>query len=364
MYCNRLASGFGPKRGRNDEGKIMKGRMIVLDHVGGREAAALMVDGILQDLMIDDEGAPRPGAIFRAICDRPLKGQGGMMLRLPDGETAFLRQGKGLAPGQAILVQVTGYADDGKAIPVTDRVLFKSRYAIVTPGKPGINVSRQIKEDDVRERLLACAHDAGVSDGFGLILRSSCEAASEEDIGEDIAAMDALAAAIMADTDGVAEMLIEGDGPHGLAWREWVEAAQVVTDDGGFEDHGVLDQIAAIASPRVALEASAFMYVELTHALIAVDVNTGGDTSPASSLKANLAACKVLPRALRLRGLGGQIVIDMAPMPKTMRKQVEAAMRSAFRADSIDTALVGWTPLGHFELQRKRERLPIPMGSA
>ena len=339
----------------------MKGRMIVLDHVAGREAAALLVDGKLQDLMIDDDGAPRPGAIFRAICDRPLKGQGGMMLKLPQGETAFLRQGKGLAPGQAILVQVTGYADDGKAIPVTDRVLFKSRYAIVTPGKPGINVSRQIKEDDVRDRVLACAHEEGVSEGFGLILRSSCEDGPDADIIEDIAAMDALASAIMADTDGSAELLTEGDGPHALAWREWGEAAHVSTQDGGFEDHGVLDQLATLASARVVLDGAAFMYVEPTRALIAVDVNTGGDTSPASSLKANLAASKALPRALRLRGLGGQVVIDMAPMSKAHRKQVEAALRSAFRADNIDTALVGWTPLGHYELQRKRERLPIPM---
>ncbi|AGI68467.1 putative E/G family ribonuclease [Octadecabacter antarcticus 307] len=339
----------------------MKGRMIVLDHVAGREAAALLVDGKLQDLMIDDEGAPRPGAIFRAICDRPLKGQGGMMLRLPDGETAFLRQGKGLAPGQAILVQVTGYADDGKAIPVTDRVLFKSRYAIVTPGKLGINVSRSIKDDDVRNRVLACAHDEGVSEGFGLILRSSCEGGADADIIEDIAAMDAMASAIMADSDGVAEALTDGDGPHGLAWREWVEPATVVTDAGGFEHHGVLDQMTALSSARVGLEASAFMYVEPTRALIAVDVNTGGDTSPASSLKANIAASKALPRELRLRGLGGQVVIDMAPMSKAHRKQIESSLRSAFRADSIDTALVGWTPLGHYELQRKRERLPIPM---
>lgn len=72
----------------------MKGRSILLDHVGEREAAALMVDGKLEDLLIDDDSQPRPGAIFRAICDRPLKGQGGMMLRLPEGETAFLRQSK------------------------------------------------------------------------------------------------------------------------------------------------------------------------------------------------------------------------------------------------------------------------------
>lgn len=333
--------------------------MIVLDHVAGREAAALLVDGKLHDLLVDDTTAPRPGAIYRAICDRPLKGQGGMILRLTDGDTAFLRQGKGLSPGQPILVQVTGYADGGKAVPVTDRVLFKSRYAIVTPGKPGINVSRQIKDEDVRDRVLACAHEVGVSDGFGLILRSSCENATDSDICDDIAAMDAMASAVMGDANGVSEALTDGDGPHALAWREWVEPAQIVTDEGGFEHHGVLDQIDALRGPKVGLGGGAFMYVEPTHALVAVDVNTGGDTSPAATLKANLAAVAALPRALRLRGLGGQIVMDLAPMSKGMRKQIEAAMRGALRGDGIDTALVGWTPLGHFELQRKRERLPV-----
>jgi len=171
--------------------------------------------------------------------------------------------------------------------------------------------------------------------------------------------MDALAVAIMADTDGPAEALTEGDGPHVLAWRDWVEPAQVVTEAGGFETHGVLDQLEDLRSPAIALGGGAFMYVEPTRALVAVDVNTGGDTSPAATLKANLATAAALPRALRLRGLGGQIVIDVAPMSKAHRKQIEAALRTALKTDSIETALVGWTPLGHFELQRKRERLPI-----
>ncbi|WP_417809935.1 ribonuclease E/G, partial [Thioclava sp.] len=66
----------------------------------------------------------------------------------------------------------------------------------------------------------------------------------------------------------------------------------------------------------------------------------------------------------RLRGLGGQITLDLAPMPKKDRKQFEISLRSAFRADPIETSLVGWTPLGHYELQRKRERLPVPTGLA
>lgn len=333
----------------------MKGRMIVLDHLEGREAAALMVDGSLEDLLVDDGEAPRPGAIYRAICDRPLKGQGGMMMRLPDG-SGFLRQGKGLAPGQAVLVQVTGYGEDGKATPVTDRVLFKSRYAIVTPGAPGLNISRAIKDEEERVRLKAIADDAGVE---GLILRSAAEGAPDEDIADDIAAMADLSAAVIADSDGKEpEALTEGDGPHALAWREWVEPATVVTEAGGFDREGVLDALETLKTPMERLDGG-WMAVEPTRALVAVDVNTGGDTSPAAGLKANLAAIKALPRALRLRGLGGQITVDMAPLPKGQRRQVENALRAAFKTCPVETSFVGWTPLGHMELQRKRERLPL-----
>ena len=333
----------------------MKGRMIVLDHLGGQEAAALLVDGRLDDLLIDDPVAPRPGAIFRAICDRPLKGQGGMMLRLPEG-SAFLRQAKGLRPGQAMLVQVTGVTEPGKAVPVTDRVLFKSRFAIVTPGAPGVNVSRQIVEEDERDRLLEIA-DGAFDSVHGLILRSACEGADAAEIAEDIAEMLAMAEAVLGDAEGTEpEALTEGDGPHVLAWRDWV-ADTVVTDAGGFEREGVLEQIASLSSADVPL-GEGTMFVEPTRALIAVDVNTGGDTSPAAALKANLAACRALPRALRLRGLGGQITVDFAPMSKAHRKQVEQSLRGSFRNDPIETSLVGWTPMGLFELQRKRERAP------
>ncbi len=338
----------------------MKGRTIVLDHIGTHEAAAYLVDGRLDDILIDHADAPRPGAIFRGICDRPIKGQSGMMLRLPDGETAFLRHGKGLRPGQPLLVQVTGYAEGGKAIPVTDRVLFKSRYAIVTPGKPGMNISRQISDDDTRDALLALAHEVFDSD-HGLILRSSCEGAEEAEIADDILAMLSLAETVLKDADGSApEALTEGDGPHILAWREWHKGQpEVVTEAGSFETHGVLDQLAQLHDPLVPL-GEGTMYVEPTRALVAVDVNTGNDTSPAAALKTNLAAARALPRALRLRGLAGQISVDFVSMSKAHRKQVEQSLRAAFKADPIETSLVGWSPMGLFELQRKRERPPFP----
>ncbi|WP_243614801.1 ribonuclease E/G [Shimia aestuarii] len=335
----------------------MKGRQILLDHIGEREAAALMVDGKLDDVLIDGD-TPRPGAIYRAVADRPVKGQGGMFVKTPDG-MGFLRQVKGLAPGQTLLMQVTGMAEDGKAIPVTQKILFKSRYAIVTPEAPGLNISRSIKDDDLRETLLGIAHEVMGGSEMGLILRSSCAEAEAGEIAEDIAAMEEMARAVMADAAGEMEKLTEGDGPHEEAWREWVAPADIVTRAGCFEDHGVLDALEDLKSAKVAMGGGAFLFVEPTRALVAVDVNTGADTSPAAGIKANMAAAREIPRQLRLRGLGGQVTIDLAPMPKKERRPFETALRAALKADGIDTVMAGWTPLGHYELQRKRARVAI-----
>lgn len=341
----------------------MKGALIVLGELAGVEAAARMVDGVLDDLMLapDDNAPPAPGAIYRAVADRPLKGQGGMMLSLPDGQTALFRGAKGLKPGTAMLVQVTSYAEAHKAVPVTDRLVFKGRSVIVTPGAKGLNVSRQIRDEDDREMLLEALHRSRAPEaGHGVIIRTGAAGLDPDDIAEEADSLLDLADAVLADVDGAPELLVDAFGPHDLAFRDWPHTDKTVE---GFEEYGVLDALAELDRDEIPL-GQASMFIEPTRALVAVDVNTGGDFSPAAGLKANLAVAKALPRMLRLRGLGGQITLDLAPMPKKDRKQFEVSLRSAFKADPIETSLVGWTPLGHFELQRKRERLPIAQGLA
>ncbi|MCU4653469.1 ribonuclease E/G [Roseibacterium sp. SDUM158016] len=342
----------------------MKGRVILLDQVGGRKAAALMVDGRLMDLLIDPEGdAALPGAIYRAVADRPMKGQGGLTVSLGGGAKGYLRQAKGIAPGATMIVQVSGTAEPGKAVPVTPRPLFKSRYAIVTPDAPGLNISRRIRDEAERDRLLEVAHEAmeGAAEGHGLILRSAAEAVDADALAADIAAMRDLAAAVMADAAGGPELLLDAADAHHLAWRDWAEPDpdEVIDAEGSFHDHGVLEAVDAVLSPEVPLSGGARAFIEPTRALVAVDVNTGADTSLAAGLKANLALAKDLPRQLRLRGLGGQIVLDLAPMPKKDRKGVEQTLTRAFRQDGAEVVLAGWTPLGHFEIQKKRDRLPL-----
>jgi len=340
----------------------MKGRVLVLDELEGRQAAALMVDGRLEELSIDPRGDEAlPGAIYRAVADRPVKGQGGIFVKLPQG-SGFLRQISGVAPGQRLLVQVTGPAEPGKAVPVTTRLLFKSRFAIVTPDAPGLNISRRIRDDEVRAELSALAEAgmAGADPRLGLILRSGCEGAEPDAVAEDIAAMRGLAEAVLTDVTGGPELLVDGPSAHDLAFRDWLDPAvdEADTEAGSFERHGAADALEVLRGPRVALEGGASMVVEPTRALVAVDVNTGADTSPAASLKANIAAARELPRQLRLRGLGGQVVVDFAPMPKRDRAILDQVLKSAFKAEG-ETNLAGWTTLGLYELTRKRDRLPL-----
>jgi Ribonuclease G/E len=331
----------------------MKGDEIILGHHDGRPAAAWMRDGRLHDLLIDPRGdRPRLGEVYRAVCDRPVKGQGGMFLRLPGGRSGWHRNARGLRQGDVLLVQVSGQAEDGKAVPVTERILFKSRYCIVSPGAPGVNVARSIGDDEERDRLLSLAHDVLPEDrgDAGVILRSAAAAADEEDVASDLAATWETAQAVLADPGREPEHLLDGPDPHAVAMRDWPAAPISENWDP------VRDQLSPLTSPEVTL-GSATAFIEPTRALVAVDVNTpeGG----AGGMKANLALARELPRQLRLRGLGGQIVLDFAPMPKKDRRTLESVLRGALRDDPIETSIIGWTPLGHLELTRRRERIPL-----
>jgi len=338
----------------------MRGSLAAFDELKGRAAAVRIVDGALEDFLIDPpDDRIRPGAIYRARVGRSMKGQGGAILETPDG-SLYLRQAKGISQGDSLLVQASTYAEGGKATPVTPRLLFKSRFCMVTPGAGGRNISKAIRDEERRVELRELLEDIPGDDDLGIVLRTAAELADDAAVADDMAAVLDLARSILAEPlSGAPEMLLDGPSAQELAWRDWPTPDATDTDPGSFGRTGADDLIDDLRRPRVGLPEGGSIFIEPTRALVAVDVNSGGDTSPAAGLKANLAALKALPRALRLRGLGGQVVLDMAPVAKRDRRRLEDAAKAAFRADAIDTTVVGWTPLGHLELIRKRERLPI-----
>ena len=332
----------------------MKGTVNAIGQYHGAKAAARLVDGHLADLIVDPKDVALPGTIYLAIADRPVKGIGGQFLRLPDGQTGYLRNGQ-IPPGKPALVQVARFAEPGKAIPVTTKLLYKGRYAIISPTAPGINVSRQIKDVDARDDLKQLVQDT-CPDVAGAIVRSEAEFADQDAIVEELLQLNQIAATINNHSGDKPEHLLDGPNAHEVAYIEWPSADINGAEFDIYEVEALIDQM---RQPFVSLPGGASAYVEPTRALVAVDVNTGNDTSAAAGLKANLALARDLPRQLRCRGLGGQITIDFAPFPKKDRRQIEQTLRTAFKSDGIETSLVGWTPSGNFELQRKRERWPI-----
>lgn len=343
----------------------MKGMTVALGRLNGRDAAAQLIDGRLEELRIAPTADMPPGAetIFRARMERPAKGLGGSFVTLPGGRTGFVKRAKGYRPGQALLVQVAGHAEPGKALPVTTRLLFKGRYAIVTPGAPGLNVARGIRDAQERARLADIAARAtaqGVGEP-GVIIRSAAENAPAEAVLAELTDLLRECAETLAQGEGKPALLRPAPGPHAIALRDWVlpEGGGLVEGAEVFAEHGIEERIAALLQPVVELPGGGSIAIEATRALIAVDIDTGGDMSPAAGLKANVAAARDLPRQLRLRGLGGQIVIDFAPMAKRDRQVLEQTLRAALRADDDGATMVGWTPLGHFELQRRRDRPPL-----
>jgi Ribonuclease G/E len=343
----------------------VKGRQILIAPLpAGGHAAALITDGRLEDLLVDpdpSDPAPLPEAIYRAVPARPMKGLGGVIVDLGAGTSGFLRGPHPPASGRPLLVQVTGWAEPGKAPPVTARLLLKGRTAILTPDAPGRNVARSLRDADRRNALAGLA-EAAMADadmGLGVILRTAAADAPDSEIAAEVADLRAEWEALAQPGRSSPGLVRQAPGAAAEALRDWRETGVAVRQaTTALADAGVWDEIEQLRRPTVPLGQGS-MIIEPTRALVAVDVNTGGDLSPAAGLKANLAASAELPRQLRLRGLGGQITIDFAPLARADRPRVERALAAALRNDVIDTAIVGWTPLGHLELQRKRVRRPL-----
>ncbi len=340
---------------------MKKGAFIAFDTFNSRGCAAMLYDGLLVDLLMDSPknsggvDAVVPEAIYFAQAGRDLPRQKAMMVDLGAGATGFLKY-KTPPKDRTFLVQVKTHVGEGKAAPVRESPLLKGRYVILVLGESGaVNVSKAI-DPDRRDALKTAVADA--AGDASVILRTACQDGLLADIIAEVRDMVLLAADIRARCagGGIAVGLVHAaPSARVLALRDWGDVP-IIDEAGCFERLGVADQIESLDSPIAGLPNGARMVIESTSALVAVDVDTGGDFGGDAGARANFACAGDLPRQLRLRGLGGQIVIDPAPMPKRDRTRFEMILRKALTGDDVPTEMVGWTKLGHYELQRKRSR--------
>ena len=167
----------------------MKGRVIALDSPEERGfTAALVVDGRLEDLILDPPKRAclrNPGDICLVRVKRKLQ-KSGAFCEMAGGQDGFLKDARNVSEGERILAQVVSLPEPGKAVTLTTRLLVKGPRLILTPGAPGINVSRKIGNKVERDRLVAAIESAiaeydlpagipSYADSVGVIIRSAAK---------------------------------------------------------------------------------------------------------------------------------------------------------------------------------------------
>jgi ribonuclease G len=292
-------------------------------------------------------------------------------------------------------VQVVKDAIGTKGARLSTHVSVAGRFLVYLPGETHIGVSQRIDDEEervhLRERLqqLLPPDEKG-----GYIVRTLAESATDRELKSDIDYLRRLWGGIQEKTSAAAPrtplyrdlnlaLRVLRDFAHEETARILVDSretarrmlefgqdytpnvAERVEHYGGerplFDLYGVEDEIEKALARRVGLKSGGYLVIDQTEALTTVDVNTGGFVSGRSFdetiLKTNLEAAQVIARQLRLRNLGGIIVIDFIDMgTDEHRNAVLNEFRKALARDRTHMTVNGFTQLGLVEMTRKRTR--------
>lgn len=334
----------------------------------GIKFSAWVKKGILKDLYLchSSNGIFVPESIFWGKVQKALLGTGGYFITLPENRVGFLRNSPPIREGEMILVQISSYPQPGKQIPLQSKLAIKGKGIILTPGVPGINISKKITDPNIRKDLYSHVESAVPKKilerkNIGLILRTSCMDGNQLVKGEIESLLTSYKNITQSPRPNVPSLVVPGPTVHERAERDWKPEDKFCVQDVGDEidKFGLWDLIIENTRDVVELENNANLYIEKTQAMIVIDVNSGGIKSKASARSISLLAAEIIPRELRIRGFGGKVIIDFPSMNQSDKNEVEKRLAHAFKQDYVPTKLFGWTKLGNFELQRKRDRIPV-----
>ncbi len=300
---------------------------------------------------------------------------------------------KQLFEGQSLMVQVLKDAIGTKGARLTGQISIAGRLLVFLPQDNHIGVSQKIphrQRDELRQRLLAL--NAGLAGGF--ILRTNAEDASDAELFDDItylrktwarikeAALRLPAASLLhRDLDLLQRVLRdvaaentqniridsrEQFGKLCVFAAEFMpgilpKIAHYTGERPIFDLFNVDEEIARALGRRVELKSGGYLIIDQTEALTTVDVNTGGFVGVRNFddtiFKTNLEASQSIARQLRLRNLGGIVIVDFIDMSKeTHQAQVLAEFQKQLTRDRIKTSVNGFSSLGLLEMTRKRTR--------
>lgn len=389
----------------------------ILVNIGHQETRVALVEGgAAQEIYI--QRASRHGLvgnIYKGVVQRVLPGMQAAFVEIGLERTAFLHvadmvplPGGGEAPrelppiqtllrdGQEVLVQVLKDPLGSKGARLTTLLSVPSRYLVLLPFERHCGVSARLEDEAERARLkaLVCGIAGELAPGFGLIARTAAEGQEETPLVQDLRFLLHLWTAI-SEQGRLAppRTLVHGDLPLSMRilrdllgtdvervridnaeeCRSVQQFARVFVPHAVsriehyagsapiFDLYGVEDDIDRALSRKVELKSGGHLVIDQTEAMTTIDVNTGAFTGhrtlEETILKTNLDAAHAIARQLRLRNLGGIIVLDFIDMRNPdHRVQVLRALEKELRRDTARTHVYDFSPLGLIEMTRKRSR--------
>jgi len=296
--------------------------------------------------------------------------------------------------GQDVVVQMTKEGIGTKGPTLTTYLSIPGRLLVMMPDQKSVGVSRKIEDSESREKTRTLLDQLDIPEGMGLIVRTAGADKSKRDLQRDLTYLTRIWKAVdkRIETDQApAELYREGDlvirtlrdtydakierilcDEESVAEkvREFLHVAlpraktsvEVYTADGGlFEDFGAEEQIQKIHSRRVELECGGSLVIDQTEALVAIDVNSGTfrahDDAETNALKLNLQAAEEIARQLRLRDLGGVVVMDFVDLHyESNRKKLEKELRDHLKKDRAKSKVLRLSRFGLIEMTRQRLR--------
>ena len=359
---------------------------------GSPRELAVVEDGRLCEFLADDPSAAAAETILLGRVERIVPGMKAAFVDIGQARNGFLpleeRSATAVLPklqtGDRVLVQVKREPQGEKGAFLTRDVTLCGQYVILMPMNRFIGVSSRVEESG---RPALKDMGAEIADGrFGLVMRAASLQADESDIREESAellarwetirrtAPTAHVPSLIYRPRTALESLLDDYRPRGIDRLITDDAAlaasmadtlPVTLADGQLmERAGLTRQRDKALERRVWLDCGGTLVIDPCEAMTVIDVNTAKNTGKKeleqTILRTNLEACGEIARQVRLRNLGGIILIDMIDMEDEQhRQQVMDALKAALATDRVKTVVHGMTALGLIEMTRKKSRVPL-----
>jgi len=352
----------------------------LIRHEKGQREIALMDGKRLLHFGRDEGGSIAAEQIYLGRVDRIVKGMEAAFVRLGGDVIGFLPFSECREKprsGDKILVQVKKPPVGEKAAYLTEDIALAGRFVLLTPFTRRFAVSKKIEDEETRSCLAELAARVA-PEGMGLVMRTESAKAEEAAITEDVSALETAWEEVLHQRAETAEPgLLKGreDALLRLLRDEHGQIESILTDQPE-EITGVSVPVQACPQPfdlynvpakleksmnrKVWLDCGGYLIIDPTEAMTVIDVNSGKFTGNKTGtentfLKLNLEAAKEIARLLRLRNIGGIVIIDFVDMQnEESREAVRSALEEALKDDPVKAVVHGFTSLGLMEMTRKK----------